>query len=46
MLTNKSKLNSFKRLESIMVVGRRWFERTNGNTYHTETNIIGMLGVG
>lgn len=35
MLTNKRKLDSFTKVESIMVVGRRWFEKTNGNTYHT-----------
>jgi hypothetical protein len=34
-MTTKKKLNSFIKTESIMVVGRRWFERTNGNTYHT-----------
>ena len=34
-LMNKTKLDSFVKVESIMVVGRRWFEKTNGNTYHT-----------
>ena len=26
--------------KSITIIGRRWFERTNGNTYHTAEVII------
>lgn len=28
-------LETFVNINNIMVVGRRWFEKTNGNTYHT-----------
>jgi hypothetical protein len=28
-------LKTFESVQSIFVVGRRWFERTNGNTYHS-----------
>lgn len=28
-------LETFTEVQSIFLVGRRWFERTNGNTYHT-----------
>jgi hypothetical protein len=26
--------------KSIIIIGRRWFQRTNGNTYHTAEIII------
>lgn len=28
-------LDSFVDFKSVFIVGRRWFERTNGNTYHS-----------
>jgi hypothetical protein len=28
-------LATFEDVQNIVVVGRRWFERTNGNTYHS-----------
>jgi hypothetical protein len=28
-------LATFEDVQNIIVVGRRWFERTNGNTYHS-----------
>ena len=31
-----------KKIVSIEVVGRRWFERTNGNTYHSV--VVGING--
>lgn len=34
-MSTNTKLDSFINVNSIMVVGRRWFERTNGNTYHS-----------
>jgi len=30
---------------SIVVLGRRWFERTNGNTYHTAEILIDGVSV-
>lgn len=32
---SKQLLETFTEVQSIFLVGRRWFERTNGNTYHT-----------
>lgn len=32
---SKELLDTFTEVQSIFLVGRRWFERTNGNTYHT-----------
>ncbi len=29
-----------KKPRSILVLGRRWFERTNGNTYHTARVLV------
>jgi hypothetical protein len=34
-MTKKNLLDTFVEVESIFIVGRRWFEKTNGNTYHT-----------
>lgn len=28
-------LRTFENVQSVFIVGRRWFERTNGNTYHS-----------
>ena len=28
-------LSTFEDVQNIIVVGRRWFEKTNGNTYHS-----------
>jgi len=28
-------LVEFEKVTSVLVIGRRWFERTNGNTYHS-----------
>lgn len=29
------KLNALKKFSSVVIVGRRWFDKTYGNTYHT-----------
>jgi len=31
---------TLKKMRSLNIIGRRWFERTNGNTYHTAQIII------
>jgi|APCry1669188879_1035177.scaffolds.fasta_scaffold151394_2 hypothetical protein len=28
-------LSTFEDVQTVIVVGRRWFEKTNGNTYHS-----------
>ena len=33
--TNKMKKQTLKKGDNVFVVGRRWFDRANGNTYHT-----------
>jgi|688.fasta_scaffold04876_11 hypothetical protein len=34
-ITKNNLLDTFVEVESIFIIGRRWFEKTNGNTYHT-----------
>jgi hypothetical protein len=33
-------------MKSITVIGRRWFERTNGNTYHSANVIVDGVSIG
>lgn len=33
-------------MKSLTIIGRRWFDRTNGNTYHSVTCIVDDENVG
>ena len=41
---NEKKLNALKKFNNITIIGKRWFEKTNGNTYHsTEVYVDGKM---
>lgn len=44
MISELNEKNKIKKLKMITVIGRKWFERINGNTYHSvEVYVDGEL---
>lgn len=39
-------MNALKEFNQITVIGKRWFERTNGNTYHSVSVYVDGVEIG